>query len=79
MTSLPKYVVFWKGEQLAAFLAAQKLDRSSKVDVRACLIIVFRLFQLYRSFDLSNMLRVLATYDFNARGLPPGEHNTKAA
>ena len=55
-TSVPKYVVFWKGEQLVAFLAAQKLDRSSKVHVPARLIIVFRLFQLYRSFDLSNML-----------------------
>ena len=62
-TSVPKYVVLWKGEQLVSFLAAQKLDRSSKVHVPACLIIVFRLFQLYRSFDLSNMLRVLATYD----------------
>ena len=62
-TSVPKYVVFWKGKQLVAFLAAQKLDLSSKVHVRARLIIVFRLFQLYRSFDLSNMLRVLATYD----------------
>ena len=62
-TSVPKYVVFWKGEQLVAFLAAQKLDHSSKIHVRARVIIVFRLFQLYRSCDLSNMLRVLATYD----------------
>ena len=62
-TSVPKYVVFWKGEQLVAFLAAQKLDHSSKIHVRAHLVIFFRLFLLYRSFDLSNMLRVLATYD----------------
>ena len=62
-TSVPKYVVFWKGVQLVAFLAAQKLDHSSKIHVRARLFIAFRLFQLYRSFDLSNMLRVLATYD----------------
>ena len=62
-TSVPKYVVFWKGEQSVAFLAAQKLDDSSKVHVRARLIIVFRLFQLYPPFDLSNVLWVLATYD----------------
>ena len=62
-TSVPKYVVFWKGEQLVAFLAAQKLDRSWKIHVRARLIIVFRLVQLYRSSDLSNMFRNLATFD----------------
>ena len=65
-TSVPKYVVIWKGEQLVAFLAAQRLDHCPEVHVRARLIIVFRLSQLYRSFDLSNMLRVLnllATYD----------------
>ena len=56
--STPKYTVFWSGEALVARLLGQPLDWSSRFQLRSRLIIVLRLFQLYRSFDCANMVRL---------------------
>ena len=56
--SSPQYNCFWSGSSLISQLAQEKIDWSSRRVVRDRLIIVWRLLHLYRSCDLSELLRV---------------------
>ena len=61
--STPKYTDFWSVEALVARLLGQPLDWSSRFQLRSRLIIALRLFQLYRSFDCANMVRLWGNID----------------
>ena len=61
--STPKYTVFWSGEALVARLLGRSLDWTSRFQLSSRLIIVLRLFQLYRSFDCANMVRLWGNID----------------
>mmetsp|Transcript_17847 Transcript_17847/g.28286 ORF Transcript_17847/g.28286 Transcript_17847/m.28286 type:complete len:526 (-) Transcript_17847:59-1636(-) len=57
-SSVPQYACFWSGKSLLTRLADTPVQWHSRSSVRDRLIIVWRLLHLYRSFDLSNLLRL---------------------
>jgi hypothetical protein len=56
-SSTPKYSVFWSMEEVVARLAKQPLNWNSVLEVRNRLIMVWRLFALHRSVELSRIYR----------------------
>ena len=55
---VPQYACFWSGKSLLTLLADMPVQWNSRSCVRDRLIIVWRLLHLYRSFDLSDLLRL---------------------
>jgi muconolactone delta-isomerase len=58
--STPRYASFFSGAVLLERLAAASLDWSSRTEVRARLVLVWRLLGLFRSYDLFNVRRAVS-------------------